>query len=93
MEIEKKDKGEKVFKIFCEKHRPLKIVKEMQERDTKILEEIFTFCRTIEKCQEIDKRVLARNSHKEPKASKKEEKKHEVQAKKWKEKDKKMLME
>jgi hypothetical protein len=39
MEIEKKN--EKVHKIFCEKHRPLKIVKEMQERDQKILEEIY----------------------------------------------------
>lgn len=34
MEIEKKDKDrEKVYKVFCEKHRPLKIVKEMEERD------------------------------------------------------------
>lgn len=23
----------KIFKVFCEKHRPLKIVKEMEERD------------------------------------------------------------
>lgn len=93
MEIEKKDRGDKVFKIFCEKHRPLKIVKEIQERDTKILEEIFTFCKTIEKCQEIEKRVSAKNSHKEPKVTKKEEKRHEIHPKKWKEKDKKQLYE
>jgi len=24
---------EKTFRVFCEKHRPLKIVKEMEERD------------------------------------------------------------
>ncbi len=45
MEIDKKDSGqkgsgEKVFKIFCEKHRPLKIVKEMEERDSQTLDEI-----------------------------------------------------
>jgi hypothetical protein len=32
MELEKRDK-EKIFKMFCEKHKPLKIVKEMEERD------------------------------------------------------------
>lgn len=94
MEIEKKEssKGEKCFKIFCEKHRPLKIVKEMQERDQKITEEIYTFCRTIEKCMEIDKRVSYRNSLKEPKVFKKEQK-NVVTVKKWREKDKKTLFE
>jgi hypothetical protein len=34
MEIEKKEGSrDKSFKIFCEKHRPLKIVKEIEERD------------------------------------------------------------
>jgi hypothetical protein len=63
MEIEKKGNliADKHFKIFCEKHRPLKIVKEMQERDQKILEEIFTFCRTIEKCTEIEQRNTIRS--------------------------------
>jgi hypothetical protein len=32
MEIERKDR-EKSYRMFCEKHRPLKIVKEMEERD------------------------------------------------------------
>jgi hypothetical protein len=30
MEVDKKDKQKK---MFCEKHRPLKIVKEMEEKD------------------------------------------------------------
>lgn len=30
----------KIFKVFCEKHRPLKIVKEMEERDQQTIEEI-----------------------------------------------------
>jgi hypothetical protein len=32
MEIEKVEK-ERIHRIFCEKHRPLKIVKEQEERD------------------------------------------------------------
>lgn len=32
MEIEKKDR-DKVYRIFCEKHRPLKMVKEMEDKD------------------------------------------------------------
>ena len=32
MEIEKRDR-DKVHKLFCEKHRPLKVVKEMEEKD------------------------------------------------------------
>jgi hypothetical protein len=32
MEIEKVEK-ERIYRIFCEKHRPLKIVKEQEERD------------------------------------------------------------
>jgi hypothetical protein len=34
LEIEKRDRDrEKIHKMFCEKHRPLKIVKEIEERD------------------------------------------------------------
>jgi hypothetical protein len=32
MEIERRER-DKSYKMFCEKHRPLKIVKEMEERD------------------------------------------------------------
>jgi hypothetical protein len=32
MELERRER-EKSHRIFCEKHRPLKIVKEMEERD------------------------------------------------------------
>lgn len=31
---------DKIYRIFCEKHRPLKIVKEMEERDLQTIEEI-----------------------------------------------------
>jgi len=35
MEIERRDTSnkDKIYKMFCEKHRPLKIVKEMEEKD------------------------------------------------------------
>lgn len=34
MEIEKKENSkDKLYRMFCEKHRPLKIVREMEERD------------------------------------------------------------
>lgn len=34
------NKLSKEYKIFCEKHRPLKIVKEMEERDKQTVDEI-----------------------------------------------------
>jgi hypothetical protein len=49
MEIERKER-DKVHRIFCEKHRPLKFVKEMEERDKATVEEISRFCKIIEKC-------------------------------------------
>lgn len=59
MEVEKRDK-EKIFKIFCEKHRPLKIVKEMEEKDKQTIEEIQKFCKVIEKSIEIDRKTSAK---------------------------------
>ena len=56
MEIERKDSRDKLHRIFCEKHKPLKIVKEMEERDRQTVDEIQRFCKVIEKCMEIDMR-------------------------------------
>lgn len=55
MELEKREK-EKSYKMFCEKHKPLMIVKEMEERDRQTFEEIQKFCKIIEKCMDIDYR-------------------------------------
>lgn len=55
MEIERKDR-DKSYRMFCEKHRPLKIVKEMEEKDRQTIEEIHRFCKIIEKCIDIDQR-------------------------------------
>ena len=59
MEVEKRER-DKQFKVFCEKHRPLKIVKEMEEKDRSTIEEIQKFCKIIEKCQEIDLKTSAK---------------------------------
>ncbi len=59
MEVEKKDR-EKIHKMFCEKHRPLKIVKEMEEKDKQTIDEIQKFCKVIEKCVELDQKYRAR---------------------------------
>jgi hypothetical protein len=43
MEIEKKiskNQKEKIFKIFCESHRPFKIIQEINEQNTKEIEDI-----------------------------------------------------
>ena len=55
MEMEREK--QKTFKMFCEKHRPLKIVKEMEERDRQTVDEIQKFCKVIDKCMEIEQRV------------------------------------
>jgi bromodomain and PHD finger-containing protein 1 len=61
MEIEKKEGSrDKTYKIFCEKHRPLKIVKEIAERDRQTIEEIQKFCKIIDKCMEIEARYQAK---------------------------------
>lgn len=70
MEIERKDtgssRGDKTYRMFCEKHRPLKIVKEMEEKDRQTIEEIQRFCKIIDKCIEIDQRAkIKKKSDKE----------------------------
>jgi len=88
MEIERKADKDKVFMIFCEKHRPLKIVKELEDRDRQTLEEIQNFCKVIEKCQEIEARSALKEQNKEKASPERAPK----QAK-WKEKDRKQLVE
>ena len=56
MEIEKVEK-ERIYRIFCEKHRPLKIVKEQEERDRQAVDEVYKFARVVEKSLEINERV------------------------------------
>lgn len=61
MEIEKKiqkNQKEKIFKIFCESHRPFKIIQEINEQNTKEIEDIQKFMKTIEKCNEAYQKWL-----------------------------------
>ena len=53
MEIERLER-ERFYRIFCERHRPLKIVKEQEEKDTLAVEEVYKFAKMLEKCIEIN---------------------------------------
>ena len=69
---------ERTFRVFCEMHRPLKIVKEMEERDQQTIEEIQRFCRIIDKCMAIDYRhQLKSSSHRQEKRKEKEKRERE----------------
>lgn len=55
MEIERKEGSrDKTYKVFCEKHKPLKIVKVMEEKDKQMIDEIQRFSKVIDKCMDID---------------------------------------
>ena len=51
MEVERVDR-ERIPRIFCEKHRPLKIVRELHEKDKQTLDEVHKFSKVIDKCLE-----------------------------------------
>lgn len=56
MEIEKKQgtsNRERSFKIFCESHRPFKIIQEINNQNQKEVEDIQKFTKTIEKAMEL----------------------------------------
>ncbi len=59
MEVDRIER-ERVYRIFCEKHRPLKIVREQEERDKQNVEEIYKFAKVIEKSLEINDKVQAK---------------------------------
>lgn len=53
LEVERIDR-ERHYRVFCEKHRPLKIVKEMEEKDRQTHDEVSKFVKVIEKSLEIN---------------------------------------
>jgi len=55
MEVDRVER-ERFYRIFCEKHRPLKIVKELEEKDRQTVEEVLKFGKVIDKCMEIQHR-------------------------------------
>ena len=62
MEIEKGQDKDQQYKIFCEKHRPFKIVKELEERDRQTVDEVLKFAKVISKCTEISQRIEEKNN-------------------------------
>jgi hypothetical protein len=118
MEIEKKNgiNREKVFKIFCESHRPFKIIQEINEQNAQEVEDIQKFTKTIDKCMDIwirhqqkpkklisktERNKLLRVALQNKKAEiiqlrrekkPKRERSKSVKTKKWREKDKKILL-
>ena len=60
MEVERVER-ERNYRIFCEKHRPLKIVKELEDKDKQTVDEVYKFAKVVEKCNEIQHRVDAKN--------------------------------
>ena len=59
MEVDKKggkNNRDKTFKIYCESHRPFKIIQEINDLNQKEIEEIQKFAKTIEKCYDSYKR-------------------------------------
>jgi hypothetical protein len=52
MEIERVER-ERFYRIFCEKHKPLKMVKEQDERNRQAVDEVYKFAKLLEKCYEI----------------------------------------
>lgn len=63
MEIERKAQGatsrtkERIFKIFCESHRPFKIIQEIKDQQKRAIEDIHKFARTIGRCYHVFKRA------------------------------------
>ena len=45
--------GEVVYKVYCEKHRPLRLLRGMEQAQKKSIDEILNFCKIIEKCNSL----------------------------------------
>lgn len=61
LEVERVDR-ERNYRVFCEKHRPLKIVREMEEKDKQTLEEVQKFSKVIDRCLDTYARVEVRQT-------------------------------
>lgn len=66
------------FKIFCEGHRPFKLIKQIKEKHESNTEDLVKFCKSMKKAVDVMSRIPYRC--------------RSVAEKKWKEKDKKTLL-
>lgn len=71
-------KNKNLLKIFCERHRPFKLIKEIKDKQESAFEELQKFCKTMRKAVDVMSRVPYKCKA--------------VVEKKWKEKDKKTLL-
>ena len=67
------------MKIFCERHRPFKLIQEIKEKQDSAIEELQKFCKSMKKAVDIMSKVPYKSKN--------------VVEKRWKEKDKKILLE
>ena len=61
LEVERLENRGRNFRSFCEKHRPLKMVKELEERDRQAHEEVYKFAKVIDRCLEVQNRLDAKS--------------------------------
>lgn len=50
-------KNKNLLKIFCERHRPFKLIKEIQEKQDSATEELTKFCKTMRKALDVMSRI------------------------------------
>jgi hypothetical protein len=72
-------KNKNLLKIFCERHRPFRLIKEIQEKQEAAIEEVQKFCKSVKRAVDVMARIPYKCKH--------------SLEKKWKEKDKKVLLE
>lgn len=71
-------KDKQAMKIFCERHRPFKLIKEIKDKQQTAIEELQKFCKSMRKAVDIMSRVPYKC--------------RTVVEKRWREKDKKTLI-
>ena len=79
MEVVKQEGNQVQRKIYCEKHRPFHLIKELDAEVKKSIEQVITFSKLIERGKELVEKYSS--------------KKRSQPEKKWREKDKKALLE
>lgn len=53
MEITQGKFQDLVYKMYCKKHRPLKLMREIEQNRKKSLDEVYNFCKIVNRCTQI----------------------------------------
>ncbi len=59
MEVVESRAGELNFKMYCEKHRPLKMLRGMEQSHKRALDEVYNLCKVAEKCGTTQERLAS----------------------------------